>query len=174
MNSMIVAEHNPHAKSESPARLGLDNPLTAVFFNRPAHVAFLAMSDDTAFDSQPSGTSELAAWAQRASMANGFGDVGLCREPHLPPARGDRSASLREILSAIVDALRNLTRGWIAQLKQDQLQTATYRALGELDARTLHDIGLERSELRSIAAELTGEAEPSRVHSLARLRSHSI
>lgn len=32
---------------------------------------------------------------------------------------------------------------------------ATYRALSELDSRTLRDLGLDRSELRSIANEIS-------------------
>ena len=40
----------------------------------------------------------------------------------------------------------------------------TYHALSGLDARTLRDLGLDHSELASLAAELAGDAEPTRVH----------
>ena len=182
MNSTIVAEDSPHAKSESPASLGLVKRRFHALFDHPALAAFLPASNDAAFDREPSPRGELAAWAQRASMANGFGEIGLCGEPfpsavsrpHQQPARENWSASLREILAAMVDALRDQARGWTVRWKQYQLQCATYRALRQLDARTLHDIGLTRSELRSVAVELTGESEPTRAHALVRLRSLSI
>ena len=179
MNSMIAAEDNPDAKSESPTSLDLVKRRSYVLFAQPAPAAVLAASNDAAFDHEQSTTVELAAWAQRASMANGFGETGLCdatvpfavSHVHSQPARASWSASLREILAAMINALWDNARGWTAQWKQYQLQRATYDALGELDARTLHDIGLTRSELRSVAVELTGEAEPTRAHVLMRLRS---
>jgi len=179
MNSMIAAEDNPDANSESPTSLDPVKRRSYVLLAQPAPAAVLAASNDAAFDRVQSTTGELAAWAQRASMANGFAETGLCDAPvpfavshvHHQPARGNWSASLREILAAMIDALWDKARGWIAQWKQYQLQRATYDALGELDARTLHDIGLTRSELRSVAVELTGEAEPTRTRVLVRQRS---
>jgi uncharacterized protein YjiS (DUF1127 family) len=38
---------------------------------------------------------------------------------------------------------------------------ATYQALSRLDAHTLRDLGLDRSELASVAAELTTDVAPS-------------
>ena len=179
MNSMIAAEDNPDAKSESPTSLDLVKRRSYALFAQPAPAAVLAASNDAAFDRAQSITAELAAWAQRASMANGFAETGLCDAPvpfavshvHNQPARASWSASLREILAAMIDALRDQARGWAMQWKHYQLQRATYRALDELDARTLHDIGLERSELRSVAVELTGAAELTRMHVLAHERS---
>jgi uncharacterized protein YjiS (DUF1127 family) len=178
MNSMIAAEDNPDAKSESPTSLDLVKRRPDALFAQPAPAAVLAASNDAAFDYEQSTTAELAAWAQRASMANGFGEMGFgepvpfaVSHPDQRPARASWSASLREILAAMVDALRDQAQGWAVQWKHYQLQRATYDALGELDARTLHDIGLTRSELRSVAMELTGEAEPTRANALVRLRS---
>jgi uncharacterized protein YjiS (DUF1127 family) len=176
MNSMIAAEDSLDAKSESRSSLDLVERRSYALFAQPAPAAVLAASNDAAFGREQSTTAELAAWAQRASMANGFAETGLCDAPvsftvHNQPARASWSASLREILAAMIDALRDQARGWALQSKQYQLQRATYDALGELDARTLHDIGLARSELRSVAVELTGGAEPTRVHALVRLRS---
>jgi uncharacterized protein YjiS (DUF1127 family) len=178
MNSMIAAEDNPDAKSESPTSLDLVKRRSYALFAQPAPAAVLAASNDAAFDREQSTTAELAAWAQRASMANGFGEMGLdapvpfaVSHADQQPARASCSASLREILAALIDALRHNARGWTGQWKQYQLQRATYDALCERDARALHDIGLTRSELRSVANELTGEVEPTRAHALVRLRS---
>ena len=176
MNPMIGAEDRPHAMSESPASLGLARRRSRALFHQSSLAALLPASNDPAFDHGQSSTDELAAWAQRALMANGFGGIGLggALSPSAAsladqqPARASRSASLREILAAMVDALRDQARGWTVQWKQYQLQCATYRALGQLDARTLHDIGLTRSELRSVAVELTGKSEPTRAHALVR------
>lgn len=49
-----------------------------------------------------------------------------------------------------------------AAWKQRAQARATYRALASLDARTLRDLGLDRSELMSIAAELTGTTHRTR------------
>ena len=43
----------------------------------------------------------------------------------------------------------------------------TYAALSTLDTCTLRDIGLHRSELLSVAAEISGEAERTRAARLA-------
>ena len=55
----------------------------------------------------------------------------------------------------------------LARYRQRQQAKASYEALSELDDRTLRDLGLDRSELRSVAAEVTGEAERTRVRAIA-------
>jgi hypothetical protein len=47
-----------------------------------------------------------------------------------------------------------------------------YDALQQLDDHTLRDLGFDRNEIRSVAAEVTGEAEYTRVR--APLTSHSL
>ncbi len=55
-------------------------------------------------------------------------------------------------------AVRTLCARWKQQKRFDQ----TCRALGRLDARALRDLGLDRSEILSIAAEAAGYADRQR------------
>jgi uncharacterized protein YjiS (DUF1127 family) len=43
---------------------------------------------------------------------------------------------------------------------------AVYATLSQLDTRTLRDLGLDRSELTSVAAELTGSAALTRTRAI--------
>jgi uncharacterized protein YjiS (DUF1127 family) len=45
----------------------------------------------------------------------------------------------------------------------------TTRALTALDDHVLHDLGLDRSEVPSLAAELAGDVERERIHALRTL-----
>jgi uncharacterized protein YjiS (DUF1127 family) len=69
----------------------------------------------------------------------------------------------RRGLRAIASTLSQAHQAWL----NDRRARATARLLGLLDARLLHDIGLDRSELSSAAAELHGQAERQRRHALA-------
>ena len=51
----------------------------------------------------------------------------------------------------------------VADYRRHSLERATGRALAELDARALRDIGLDRSEIRSVARELA-QGRPTRSH----------
>jgi uncharacterized protein YjiS (DUF1127 family) len=93
-----------------------------------------------------------------------------------------KSASFRSVASRRYRSgkgLRSLLRKVAAIVKrallryrQRQQSIAIYHALNELDNRTLHDLGFDRSEITSVAAEVTGEAEYSRVRS--RLSLHGL
>jgi uncharacterized protein YjiS (DUF1127 family) len=89
-------------------------------------------------------------------------------------ARAARSASLWEIIAVVTEALRALARRAISAWRRQRDERATYRALHALDRRTLHDIGLDSSEARSVAAELAGGADRTRVQALMTLRYLSI
>jgi len=75
-----------------------------------------------------------------------------------------RTAGIRELFADcsqwVVKAARSLIVAW----KRQQQARATYRALRGLDARTLRDIGFHRSEISSVAAEIGGAAEVTRIH----------
>jgi uncharacterized protein YjiS (DUF1127 family) len=119
---------------------------------------------------------ELAAWARRAVLANGFGEAPTNSMPFADPmaldraARAYRSAGLAaivtEIARAAMDAFRRAIKAW----RRRRDRHATERALRALDGRTLRDLGFDPSEVRSVSMELSGDAEPTRVHALMRLR----
>jgi len=52
-----------------------------------------------------------------------------------------------------------LIEGW----RRNSLRRASARTLNSLDDRTLHDLGLHRSEIGGLAAEIDGQAEVSYV-----------
>jgi uncharacterized protein YjiS (DUF1127 family) len=140
-----------------------------------------AASNDGRIGPADSSADALDAWARHAAASNGFADVdaGSLTPLHQSTLESDaaardfRAASLRAILAAISASLfaqfKRLYNSW----HRYQLAAATHRALSQLDARTLHDIGLDRSELHSIARELTGEIDRTRAHSLMTLRTYS-
>jgi uncharacterized protein YjiS (DUF1127 family) len=87
-------------------------------------------------------------------------------------ARAHPSYTLREIIVAVIQAAGAIARRAYAHHRQRRQARAIYDALRELDDRTLHDLGFDRSEITSIAAEVTGEAEHARVR--GQLMSHTL
>ena len=59
-----------------------------------------------------------------------------------------------------------VVRRALKRYRQHRLASAAYDELRRLDDRVLHDLGLDRSELTSVAAELAGETERTRVRAL--------
>lgn len=75
----------------------------------------------------------------------------------LQPGRAERA---RRAIQALTRDLGARYRRWLAARQVG----ATARALNLLDDRMLHDIGLDRSELLSAAAELHYQARRERLH----------
>jgi uncharacterized protein YjiS (DUF1127 family) len=122
---------------------------------------------------------ELNAWARRAAAANGFGDAATpsTRVAPAPDAmhlalavRAERHAALAEIVAALMTAMNDSIRGLVARWQRIRSERETYRALHALDARTLRDLGMDASELRSVAMEVSGATDPTRAHALMRLK----
>ena len=65
-------------------------------------------------------------------------------------------------LQALAELLRQCRAAWRRQSEARQ----AHLALRELDAHTLRDLGLDRSELGSLVAEIGGQAGPTRVRVL--------
>lgn len=76
---------------------------------------------------------------------------------HLPPTFG---LLLGRLLARFAVVLRRRAR----QARQRRRALAIERSLRELGARELHDIGLHSSEIASVAAEMSGAAEITRIH----------
>ena len=142
---------------------------------------FTAASNDGAYATNRA--AELDGWARRAATANGFGDARADAQvmPQGPDAyrltleaRSARSASLAAIVATLAAAVASAVRRLHASWSMARSARATYRALRELDARTLHDLGLDRSEMRSLAAEIAGESDRTRIQALRTLRALSL
>jgi uncharacterized protein YjiS (DUF1127 family) len=142
---------------------------------------FTAASNDGAYATDRA--AELDGWARRAATANGFADARADAQvmPQGPDAyrltleaRSESSASLAAILAALAAAVASAVRRLHASWSMARSARATYRALRQLDARTLHDLGLDRSEMRSVAAEIAGESDRTRVQALRTLRALSL
>ena len=123
---------------------------------------------------------EAEAWARHAVAANGFGDGAGVGDGAIPDAasarlanyelchaaRAHRSFTLGEIIVALMQALAAFARQSLARHRLRRRARSTYDALRQLDDRTLRDLGLDRSEIRLVVAEMTGEAERTRVPAL--------
>ena len=84
-------------------------------------------------------------------------------------ARAHRSFTLGEIIVAAIQAAGAIARRAYERHRQRRRAKATYDALRQLDDHMLRDLGFDRSELTSIAAEATGQAERTRVHAVVML-----
>jgi uncharacterized protein YjiS (DUF1127 family) len=120
---------------------------------------------------------EVASWAQHSLAANGFGDVARDEASSAPrtsyrlhqDARVHRSLTLGEIIVAAIRAVGAIARRAYARHRLRRQARATYDTLRQLDDRTLRDLGFDRSEIRSVVAQLTGEAEYTHVRALQTL-----
>lgn len=126
--------------------------------------------------------SHAEAWARHALAANGFGDgagrydgaiadAGSARPTRYElyhAARAYRSFTLGEIVAAVMQAVAAFARRALALYAQHQRARSLYDALSQLDDRTLRDLGFDRSEIRSVVAELAGKAERTRMRTTSR------
>jgi uncharacterized protein YjiS (DUF1127 family) len=77
---------------------------------------------------------------------------------------------LMQLIEAARVAMGAALRRLLARSRRRREERATYVALRDLDARTLHDLGIHRSELISVAAELASDADSTRVRCARALR----
>lgn len=83
-----------------------------------------------------------------------------------------KTAGMRDLIADVTQAVAAVSRRLYGAWRKRQQAWATYRALRDLDARTLRDTGLDRSELRSMAAEVSGALEVTRMHAVHVERSY--
>jgi uncharacterized protein YjiS (DUF1127 family) len=81
-------------------------------------------------------------------------------------ARAHRSLVIGNLFIAMLRALGAIVRRVQARYRQRRKARAVYDALRHLDDRMLRDLGFDRSEISSIAAEVTGAAARERVRVL--------
>lgn len=163
-----------------PASQPETRPTTTFGAVKRTYAPALACNDPRFGDSREH---ELDAWARRVFAANGFGDADAAlvklpaRASSVELARlaiEHNSHKLAEIVVALGAAAVAALRGAIARWKQRRSMRETMRALAELDARTLRDIGLDRGEAASVAAEIAGLTDASRVRARLSLQRLSI
>ena len=73
---------------------------------------------------------------------------------------------MKTLIDCLVDTARAmlaLVHRAHAHLGNRRSRAATYRSLKQLDNRVLHDLGLDRSEILSVAAEACGDAADTRI-----------
>jgi uncharacterized protein YjiS (DUF1127 family) len=124
----------------------------------------------------PADDAELCAW--HVLPANDFGDARTTdtmssarptsHELHQDTC-GRRSFTLGELVVAMIQSAAATVHRAYGRYRERRRAIATYDALRRLDDHMLRDLGFDRSELRSVAAELTGEAEQTRARTLATL-----
>jgi uncharacterized protein YjiS (DUF1127 family) len=88
-------------------------------------------------------------------------------------ARARRALVLGTMVVATIRAAVAFARRARARRRQLRRAAAIRGALRELDDRALHDLGFDRSEIASIAAEATGGTERTRVRALSALHGFS-
>ena len=104
----------------------------------------------------------IVAWARNASGKDGFIDTmaafpstarrPAARELH-KVAHAARSKAIAALIAVAVLPIRAVLRRALATYRVYREARETARALRELDDRTLHDMGYDRSEIESVAIE---------------------
>lgn len=77
-------------------------------------------------------------------------------------ARQNRAFVLGELAAVAMQIVADFARSMVERYRRRRRESAARAALYQLDDRTLHDLGIDRSEIASIAAEAYGRNEWSR------------
>jgi len=156
-----------------------DGPLPAESFGRIARCAAVprpinGAATRSANEADINSRELNEAWALRALAGNGFGDAAighgrtyahLAAAPLHAAARMQRARAIGQAIAGAALRLASSLERLVADYHRHSLERATGRALAELDARALRDIGLDRSEIRSVAREIA-QGRLTRGHSM--------
>jgi GNAT superfamily N-acetyltransferase/uncharacterized protein YjiS (DUF1127 family) len=77
-------------------------------------------------------------------------------------ARARQAVAIAQVLASALRSVSAVVSRALATYRQQRHARDTYLALRKLDAWTLRDLGFDRSELSSVAAEVTGAADRTR------------
>jgi uncharacterized protein YjiS (DUF1127 family) len=116
---------------------------------------------DQRFDLRRAARAPLATVSARAVVSLSVSSVEYHRA-----ARAHRSALQARLFATGLSWLGGTLRRAYAEWQRRSHARAVYATLSRLDTRTLHDLGMERSELTSVAAELSGSAELTRIRAM--------
>ena len=152
------------ARDETPVASGTSPDQRRVQAATPIDIAtakHAAVAHDTV------AANDIAAWIRHAEAANGFGGDAAPTAPlsyrlHLG-ARASRSAYVGGLLAAALVKVVAAVREALAAHRRRREARVMRTGLHELDDRTLRDIGFTRSEIESVVAEATGDAEWTRL-----------
>lgn len=130
-----------------------------------------SLNANSPIDNPASDAEDIESRAQYARAANGLGDLDTTPAIAARPAsyelhqamRTRRSFTLGEAIVAAIRAAGVIARRAYARYRQRRQAGAFYDALRQLDDHTLRDLGFDRSEIRSVVAEVTGAAEHTRL-----------
>jgi uncharacterized protein YjiS (DUF1127 family) len=126
-----------------------------------------AAGNDDALEEPASSREELDVWARHTFGASGFGDAGDASDR---PTSADlhraavvqRAFGIGEIVAAMLLVVGDAVRQAYSSYRQWRLAAETHEMLQQLGDRELKDLGLDRSELASVAAEAAGSAPRTR------------
>jgi len=79
-------------------------------------------------------------------------------------ARSHRAFVLGELAAVAVEIVADFGRSVAERYRRSRRAAAAREALRQLDDRTLRDLGIDRSEIASVAAEAAGATESSLSH----------
>jgi uncharacterized protein YjiS (DUF1127 family) len=132
----------------------------------PEFLPSRAAGNDPACGDDADERHELERWWRQAAAASGFGDadVGpISTYEVYEAARANRAAFIGDAISRALSAAVARARRAYVRYQQHREAWAVSAALRELDDRTLHDLGFDRSEIGSVAMEAAGLAARTRV-----------
>ena len=116
---------------------------------------------DQRFDLRRAARAQVAPVSARPVVSLSVSSVEYHRA-----ARAHRSALQARLFATGLSWLgATLSRAY-AEWQRRSHARAVYATLSQLDTRTLRDLGLDRSELTSVAAELTGSAALTRTRAI--------